>query len=263
MLVTTTTDRLSVDALSEEGMAGSDWLRPTARLMTVDAGCPSSLSALTEAGIGVARSPHTEGGVGAAWAATSWKCNSPASVSALSEAGESRTGLSGSIPQTVGEGAAPKSTPVSLSALTEEEKARQVPRPTSRTLAHPSGSPSSVSALSEAGKWPSPGGPQGMVKTVSRVTYGTAEDWDFSSFPASLSALGGARPRQATRIFLSPPPAWGTGSAERVDGGRTARSKKGRGRPSPTEQMGGTRGPDPFSLRERVLSPNIDAGAAR
>lgn len=35
-------------ALTEAGMVGSDWLRPTARPITVDAGCPASVSASIE-----------------------------------------------------------------------------------------------------------------------------------------------------------------------------------------------------------------------
>ena len=52
---------------------------------------------------------------------------------------------------------------------------------------------SGSSALEEGG-WPSPCGPSGMVKTVSRVTYGTAEDLDSSS-PPSSSASEGCQPQ--------------------------------------------------------------------
>jgi hypothetical protein len=38
------------------------------------------------------------------------------------------------------------------------------------------------------GEWPSPVGPSGMVKTVSRVSYGTDEDWDNSSSPSTSAS---------------------------------------------------------------------------
>ena len=153
---------------------------------------PSLMSALTE---GVVGSPET--GLGTCTPSVSALSAGVAQMPCDDLLVQPRSGKTGSerAPQSQRWTLAGNQSPAE-SALTEGEGitrlGTRVGTPRGERSAAKPGTPSlSVSALTEGEEWPSPSGPDssGVVKTVSRVTYGTAEDSDNSSSSPSVSAF--------------------------------------------------------------------------